>query len=68
MKGMLAGVRGAAEYEKLVRDKYGDRYNTSDLRGNKLLVPLAFGHLVIILLIVLGNLAARLKDKGAVQP
>jgi hypothetical protein len=59
MKGMLAGVRGAAEYEKLVGDKYGSRYIRTGLRGNKLLVPLAFGHLVIIMLVILGNLGKR---------
>lgn len=64
MKGMLAGLRGAAEYEKLVRDKYKDRYKTADLRGNRLLVPLAFCHLVVILLIVLGNLAAKIRAKS----
>lgn len=75
MKGMLAGVRGAAEYESLVRDRYGDRYKMSwtdeqgqrqDLRGGKLVVPLAFGHLVIIAFIVLGNVgmwAARRRSR-----
>ena len=63
MKGMLAGVRGAAEYEKLVQDKYKDQYRMADLRGNKLLVPLAFGHLVVIMLITLGNLGAKARAK-----
>jgi hypothetical protein len=47
-----------------VREKYGERYKLSwtgpqgefqELRGGKLLVPLAFGHLIIILFIVAGN-------------
>lgn len=67
LKGMLVGVRGAAEYETLLREKYGDRFIDKDLRGGKLLVPLAFGHLVIILFIVAGNigiLAARRLKKS----
>jgi hypothetical protein len=71
MKGMLAGVRGAAEYETMVAEKYGEAYKTSwtsptgqkeELRGRKLVVPLAFGHLVIIGFIIIGNvgmIAAR---------
>lgn len=118
MDGMLAGVRGAAEYETLTREDLGDAYIESavlmtrpavmrdeevdgqvrrvvvdpgqsvviskngrpvagvdpaefgpgwrresfELRGRKLLVPLAFGYLIIIMLIVMGNvgmLAAR---------
>jgi hypothetical protein len=56
LRGMLAGVRGAAEYEELARLQYGDRYHMEMLRGQKLLVPLAFGHLVIIGFVVLGNI------------
>lgn len=58
MKGMVAGIRGAAEYEQLLRDKYKDRYLDSDPtpRGGRLLVPLAFGHLVIIAFIIIGNI------------
>jgi hypothetical protein len=75
MKGMLAGVRGAAEYETLVFDRYGSRYRQSweapngefqELRGGKLLTPLAFGHLIMILLILAGNVGmwAALRVRG----
>jgi len=67
MKGMMAGLRGAAEYEDLLQEKYGARYNQEGLRGNRLLVPLAFGHLVIILFVVLGNIgmiARRRSGRG----
>lgn len=56
MKGMLAGIRGSAEYESLLEAKYGDRYKKEGLRGGRLLVPLAFGYLTIIVFIVIGNL------------
>ena len=63
MKGMIAGIRGAAEYENLVKTKYRDRYDDHDLRGNRILVPLAFGHLVIILFIILGNVGMIAKKR-----
>ncbi|MCA1947400.1 MAG: hypothetical protein LDL55_04690 [Armatimonadetes bacterium] len=65
MKGMMAGIRGAAEYETLVRNKYGKRYDEEGLRGGRLLVPLAFGHLVIISFILLGNLGMIAKRRAA---
>lgn len=69
LRGMLAGVRGGAEYESLLTEKYGKSYVTDGLRGNKLLVPLAFGHLIIILFIVAGNvgMAATRKLKRRAQ-
>ncbi|MDR3688344.1 MAG: hypothetical protein P4L46_03120 [Fimbriimonas sp.] len=67
LKGLMVGTRGAAEYEELLRDTYGKRFDDRDLRGNKLIVPLAFGHLVIIAFIVAGNIgmAARRRQKAA---
>ncbi len=56
LKGLMVGTRGAAEYEELLREQYGKRFDDTDLRGQKLVVPLAFGHLVIIALILAGNL------------
>jgi hypothetical protein len=65
MKGMMAGLRGAAEYEDLLKEKYGARYKQEGLRGNRLLVPLAFGHLVIIVFVVLGNIGMVMKRRAA---
>jgi len=45
--GMLAGVRGAAEYETLIH---------SPGKGSKLIVPQAFCHTLIIAFVVLGNI------------
>lgn len=70
LDGMLVGVRGAAEYENLTAEALGERYDRTGLRGNKLLVPLAFGHLIIILFIVAGNLGllARRKRRDSRRP
>jgi len=50
--GFLVGTRGGAEYDRLLHPNIKDRVNL----GSKLIVPLAYGHLVIILAIVLGNI------------
>ncbi|HTQ09804.1 MAG TPA: hypothetical protein VMI31_07010 [Fimbriimonadaceae bacterium] len=55
LKGMMVGNRGAAEYESLLEQKYGARFDETDMRGQKLLVPMAFGYLTIILFILAGN-------------
>lgn len=65
MKGMMAGLRGAAEYEDLIKAKYGSRYKDAGARGNGLLVPLAFGHLVILVFILVGNLGTIAKRRLA---
>jgi len=56
LKGMVVGTRGAAEYEVMLRDKFGKRFDDRELRGQKLVVPLAFGNLVIIVFIIAGNI------------
>ncbi|MCX6344548.1 MAG: hypothetical protein NT018_05670 [Armatimonadetes bacterium] len=51
--GFLVGARGGAEYDKLLHpNSITDRKNY----GSKLILPLAYGHLVIIFAIVLGNI------------
>jgi hypothetical protein len=69
IKGMMAGIRGAAEYEQLTTEKYGKQYLHSDeLRGGKMIVPLAFGYLIIILFIIIGNIgtiAVKRLQRGA---
>ena len=50
--GFLVGTRGGAEYDVLLHKDVAKRVNY----GSKLIVPLAYGHLVIILAIVLGNI------------
>lgn len=65
LKGLMVGTRGAAEYEELLRETYGKRFDDSGLRGQMLLVPLAFGHLVIIFFIVAGNVGLFARRKLA---
>lgn len=60
-KGILAGLRGAAEYEKLLDIKGG--------LGTKLMDAQSIGHLAIITLVILGNISFVLKKtKGAKKP
>jgi hypothetical protein len=56
LKGLMAGTRGGAEYEVLLRDKFGKHFIDTEMRGEKLVVPLAFGNLVVILFIFAGNI------------
>lgn len=54
-KGILAGLRGAAEYEKMLNQP---GYAT------KLMDAQSMGHLAIIILVILGNVSYALKKKG----
>lgn len=51
LAGMLVGVRGSAEYDAILHPNVKDRTSS----GTKLIVPQAFGHTVIILAIIIGN-------------
>lgn len=51
LSGLLVSVRGGAEYDVLLNKKPKDRVNKS----TELIAPLAFGHLVIIAAIIIGN-------------
>jgi hypothetical protein len=50
--GLLVGVRGGAEYDALLHPKGTDGTNM----GTRLIVPLAFGHVVFLVAIGLGNI------------
>jgi hypothetical protein len=63
LKGMMVGTRGAAEYEELLRQTFGKAFDDSGMRGQKLLVPLAFGHLVIIFFVIAGNVGMVAKRR-----
>jgi len=63
-KGMISGLRGAAEYEQLLQDKYGIELEDASWGMDSLSVT----HLFILLLIVVGNLGyflGREKRGGA---
>ncbi|MCA9295305.1 MAG: hypothetical protein KC983_02285, partial [Phycisphaerales bacterium] len=74
LPGLLAAIKGAAEYEKLVMDAYGQNIIMRDAKGNPILDkkgktiipgkylegqrrmgPQLIAHIVIILLIIVGN-------------
>jgi hypothetical protein len=60
LAGLLVGVRGGAEYDALLHPRFEERLipGTQRIRnmGSQLIVPLAFGHVVIIAAILLGNI------------
>lgn len=60
--GLHEGVAGAAWYEKLLNDNYPKREEGNALVNN---TSLAYAHLAIILLIILGNLTALRGAKNA---
>jgi hypothetical protein len=53
LKGMLVGIRGAAEYDAML---YPTDLSKRRSLGTKLIVPLSFGHLVVIIAIIVGNI------------
>jgi len=58
LDGMLVAVKGAAEYEMLVEDKYPVEKNADRLgQGRVRMGPQLVAHLLMIGLIVLGNIA-----------
>ena len=59
VKGIIPGLAGAAQYEKLV--------NFPGL-GVKLMDAQSLGHLLVIVLVILGNIGYRLKMRGAKKP
>jgi hypothetical protein len=56
MVGLMGGIKGAAEYEALLRDTY-PRYRGTPMRGSRTMGPQTVAHLVIMLFIVIGNIA-----------
>ena len=56
LPGLLGAIKGAAEYEKLVMDKYGgDNPPGRYLEGQRRMGPQLIAHLLMILLIIAGN-------------
>ena len=56
LPGLLGAIKGAAEYEKLVMDKYGgDDPPGRYLEGQRRMGPQLVAHLLMILLIIVGN-------------
>jgi hypothetical protein len=56
LPGLLGAIKGAAEYESLVMDKYGGKNpDPKYLDGLRRMGPQLVGHLLVILLIILAN-------------
>lgn len=65
MAGMLTGIKGAAEYEQLVVNKY--RPTNPDakyLQGRRRMGPQAMGHILMVGLIILGNVVYFAGNRG----
>ena len=68
LPGLLGAIKGAAEYEKLVIDKYGG--NDPDpkyLEAKRRMGPQLVAHLLIILLIILANYIYFVEKKSGVS-
>ncbi|MCH8005530.1 MAG: hypothetical protein IH888_04780 [Planctomycetes bacterium] len=56
LRGLLGAIKGAAEYEKLVLDKYGDEDpDPKYLKGKQRMGPQLIAHMLIIVLIIVAN-------------
>ena len=56
MPGLLGAIKGAAEYEKLVIDKYGGpNPEPKSLEAKRRMGPQMVAHILIIILIILAN-------------
>jgi len=65
LPGLLGAIKGAAEYEKLVVDKYGGpNPDPKYLEALRRMGPQLVGHLLIILLIVLANIIYLAEKRG----
>lgn len=71
LPGLLAAIKGAAEYEKLVMDKYGRRGEDGEflpeegpyLEGIRRMGPQLVAHLLMVALIIVGNVIFFIERK-----
>ena len=65
LKGLMGGLKAAAEYESLLMKGYPEQYgDPKHHTGIKRMGPQTFAHLVIILFIIIGNAAYFATRKG----
>lgn len=55
LPGLVAAIKGAAEYEKLMIDQYGLQDNKKYQEGLRRMGSQLFAHVLILLLIIIGN-------------
>ena len=64
LSGLLGAIKGAAEYEKLVMDKYGgDNPPGKYIEGQRRMGPQLVAHLLMIGLIIAGNIIFFIEKK-----
>ncbi len=69
LPGLLGAIKGAAEYEKLVIDKYGgDNPDPRYLEAKRRMGPQLVAHILIILLIVVANIIYFVERRREVRP
>jgi hypothetical protein len=75
LPGLLGAIKGAAEYEALVIEKYGKRdgqgviiESGKYLEGIRRMGPQLVGHLLMIVLIILGNVIYFIERKRSKRP
>lgn len=55
--GLLGGVKGAAEYESLLKKKYKTKFGKTDTPALSMMGPQTMAHIIIMAFIVIGNIA-----------
>ena len=65
IRGMLFGIKGAAEYESLVNQSIGGDVPPKYREAQRRMAPQLFGHLLMVALIVAGNALFFMGRKGA---
>ena len=63
LPGLLGAIKGAAEYEKLVVERYGLEDQPQYLEGIRRMGPQLVAHLLMILLIITGNVIFFIEKK-----
>ena len=68
LPGILGAIKGAAEYEKLVNDKYGGpNPDPKYLEAKRRMGPQLVAHILIIILIILANVVYLIEKKREVR-
>jgi hypothetical protein len=69
LPGLLGAIKGAAEYEKLVMDKYGGpNPDPKYLEGKRRMGPQLIAHMLMILLLIAGNVVYFMARSRGGQP
>jgi len=64
LAGLLGAIKGAAEYESLVNQSIGGIAPPKYLEAQRRMAPQLFGHLLMVLLIIVGNIIFFANKRG----